>query len=184
MGGKRCDWAEHNDLERDYHDQEWGKPLHDEHLLFELLVLESMQAGLSWLTILKKRETLKQAYDAFDYQKISLYGEDKIAQLLVDPGIIRHNLKIRATINNANRFMDIQKEHGSFDCYIWSFVDRKPIINQWETITDVPASTPLSDEISKELKKKGFKFLGTTTVYAYMQAIGMVNDHLVSCDFR
>ena len=176
----RCDWANHSELEKAYHDEQWGRPVYDDQKLFEFLVLESMQAGLSWSTILKKRETLTQAYDQFDYRKIAEYTQEKQAELLQNPGVIRNSLKVSATINNAKCFLAIQKEFGCFSDYIWSFVD-KPIVNNWGTIAEVPASTELSDRMSKDLKKRGFKFLGTTTVYAYMQAIGLVDDHLTGC---
>lgn len=177
----RCDWANGNELEEKYHDEEWGTAEHNEQKLFEMLILESMQAGLSWSTILKKRVTLTSAYDHFDYRKIAKYDQKKIDSLLEDPGIIRNKLKINATINNAQVFMEIQKEYGSFDQFIWAYVDGQPIKNRWKDIKEVPASTELSDKISKDLKKKGFKFLGTTTVYAFMQATGMVDDHLLYC---
>ncbi|MGX7014361.1 DNA-3-methyladenine glycosylase I [Vagococcus silagei] len=178
---KRCDWAETNELEKIYHDEEWGIPVHDEQQLFEMLVLESMQAGLSWTTILKKRETLRIAYDNFDYQLIANYDEQKIENLLADPGVIRHSLKIKATINNAKAYLKIQDEFGSFNQYLWQYVEGQPQVNHWATIQEVPASTELSDKISKDLKKHGFKFLGTTTVYAFLQATGVVNDHLEYC---
>lgn len=181
MDKKRCDWAKGNGLERSYHDEEWGQEVHDDRKLFEMLILESMQAGLSWATILKKRTTLMEAYDDFDYEKIAKYTQEKIDELLANSGVIRNKLKIQATINNAKVFMEIQKEYGSFNQFIWSYVDSKPIINNWKELKEVPASTELSDKISKELKKKGFKFLGTTTVYAFMQATGIVDDHLIYC---
>lgn len=181
MDKKRCDWAMGNELEQRYHDEEWGQEVHDDRKLFEMLILESMQAGLSWSTILKKRGTLTSAYDAFDYEKIAEYTQEKIDELLENPGIIRNKLKVHATINNAKVFMEIQKEYGSFDAFIWAYVDGKPIKNNWQELKEVPASTELSDKISKDLKKKGFKFLGTTTVYAFMQATGMVDDHLIYC---
>lgn len=181
MGKMRCDWAQGNELEKKYHDEEWGTAEHRDQKLFEMLILESMQAGLSWLTILKKRETLTSAYDQFDYAKIAKYNQEKIDSLLEDPGIIRNKLKINATINNAQVFRQIQEEYGSFDQFIWTYVDGKPIKNCWKDSKEVPASTALSDRISKDLKKKGFKFLGTTTVYAFMQATGMVDDHLMHC---
>lgn len=177
----RCDWANGNELDAKYHDEEWGTPQHEDQKLFEMLTLESMQAGLSWSTILKKRDTLTRAYDQFDYVKIATYSQTKIDSLLEDPGIIRNKLKVNATINNAQVFMKIQEEYGSFDQFIWAYVDGKPIKNHWKDIKEVPASTQLSDKISKELKKKGFKFLGTTTVYAFMQATGIVDDHLTYC---
>jgi len=178
---KRCDWADSNELEKNYHDNEWGKPVHDDRLLFEMLSLEGAQAGLSWSTILAKREGYKELFDNFDIKKVSLYDDKKIKTLLQNPKIIRNKLKINSTINNAKMILKIQKEFGSFDKYIWSFVDNKPIKNSWEKMQDIPASTKLSDTISKDMKKRGFKFIGTTTIYAFMQAIGMVNDHLVYC---
>ncbi|MGH1811308.1 DNA-3-methyladenine glycosylase I [Enterococcus entomosocium] len=177
----RCEWAETNALEKDYHDHEWGVPVHEDKKLFELLVLESMQAGLSWSTILAKRSTLKEAYDDFDYNIICKYTEEKINNLLTDPGVIRNKLKIKSTISNAQSFIKIKSEFGSFDSYIWSFVDNTPQLNSWHSQDEVPASTDLSDLISKELKKRGFKFLGTTSIYAFMQSIGMVNDHVNNC---
>ncbi|MBL1229875.1 DNA-3-methyladenine glycosylase I [Enterococcus sp. BWB1-3] len=177
----RCDWANSNELDKVYHDEEWGQPVHDDQKLFEYLLLESMQAGLSWSTILKKRETLTEAYDQFDYKKIAEYTEDKKEKLLQNPGIIRNKLKVAAAVTNAVQFMEIQKEFGSFDQYIWAFVDYKPLVNHWSSVKEVPASTELSDQISKDLKRRGFKFLGTTTIYAFMQAMGLVDDHLVHC---
>lgn len=181
MEKKRCDWANGSELEEKYHDEEWGTAEHDDRKLFEMLVLESMQAGLSWSTILKKRATMAQAFDQFDYEKIAEYQQEKIDSLLQDSGIIRNKLKIAAAINNAQAFMRIQKEYGSFDRFIWSYVEDQPIRNHWKDIKDVPATTELSDRISKDLKKLGFKFLGTTTVYAFLQATGIVDDHLQSC---
>lgn len=181
MKNNRCDWATKNSLELNYHDNEWGIETHDDTVLFEMLMLESMQAGLSWLTILKKRESIRQAFDAFDYHKIALYNQKKIDQLLANQGIIRHELKIKATITNAQAYLRIQEEYGSFDQFIWSFTQFKVINNRWKTMEEVPAFTELSIKISQELKKKGFKFLGKTTIYAFMQAIGMVDDHLVRC---
>ncbi|NSN13109.1 DNA-3-methyladenine glycosylase I, partial [Enterococcus faecalis] len=158
-----------------YHDDEWGRPVHEEQQLFELLTLESMQAGLSWAIILNKRETLRAAYDAFDYRKIARYDEEKILALLANPGVIRHRLKIQATITNAQFFQEIQAEFGSFDRYLWNFVDQQPIVNHWQRPEEVPASTELSQQISRALKKRGFKFLGATTVYSFLQAAGLVN---------
>ncbi len=178
---KRCDWANSNPLETEHHDKEWGVPIHDDRLLFEMLILESAQSGLSWATILQKREGYLNAFDNFDAHKIVKYTDKKIERLLQDTGIVRNKLKIKATIGNARKFLDIQNEYGSFDTYIWSFVDGKPIKNSWRKLSDVPTSTPASATMSKELKKKGFKFIGPTTCYAYMQAVGMVNDHLTSC---
>lgn len=177
----RCGWCEKDDLYRKYHDEEWGKPVYDDETIFEFLVLESFQAGLSWYTILKKRENFKKAFDEFNYDIIATYSEDKVEDLMNNAGIIRNRLKILATINNAQRFQEVQKEFGSFSKYIWSFVDGKPIVNHPKTLCDVPATTEISDALSKDLKKRGFKFLGSTVVYAHMQATGMVNDHLVDC---
>jgi len=178
---KRCDWANSTPLETKHHDEEWGVPIHDDRLLFEMLILEGAQSGLSWATILQKREGYLKAFDNFDARKITKYTDKKIEQLLQDPGIVRNKLKVNATRENAKRFLEIQKEYGSFDVYIWSFVGGKPINNSWKKRADVPTNTPESDAMSKDLKKKGFKFIGTTTCYAYMQAVGMVNDHMVSC---
>jgi DNA-3-methyladenine glycosylase I len=177
----RCPWCEKDDLYRDYHDNEWGNPIYDDASLFEFLVLETFQAGLSWYTILSKRENFRVAFNQFDYKKIANYQEDKIQELLLNAGIIRNQLKIRATVSNAQAFMSVQEEFGSFSKYIWSFVDGKPIKNNPKTMREVPATTPLSDAISKDLKKRGFKFVGSTVVYAHMQATGMVNDHLEDC---
>jgi DNA-3-methyladenine glycosylase I len=177
----RCAWCEKDDLYREYHDTEWGNPVYDDATLFEFLVLETFQAGLSWYTILKKRENFRNAFDQFDYKKVALYGEDKVATLLQDAGIIRNSLKIKGTISNAIAFMKVQEEFGSFSTYIWNFTGGKPIDNQCKTLRDIPATTPLSDAISKDLKKRGFKFVGSTVVYAHMQATGMVNDHVEGC---
>ncbi len=178
---KRCDWANSNPLETEHHDKEWGVPVHDDRLLFEMLILESAQSGLSWATILQKRKGYLNAFDNFDARKIAKYTDKKIEKLLQDAGIVRHKLKINATIENARLFLGIQNEYGSFDTYIWSFVEGKPVKNSWKKLSDVPTSTPASEAMSKGLKKKGFKFVGPTTCYAYMQAVGMVNDHLTSC---
>jgi len=178
---KRCRWAENSEIERAYHDEQWGVPIHDDRLLFEMLTLESAQAGLSWNTILAKREGYIKAFDNFDLKKVAAYSEKKIEVLLQNPAIIRNKLKVHATVNNANIILDIQKEYGSFDAYIWSFVEDKPIKNSWKEASDVPSSTALSDAMSKAMKKRGFKFVGSTICYAYMQAVGMVNDHLTSC---
>lgn len=180
---KRCDWAK-SELDQMYHDNEWGKPLHDEEKLFEMLILESMQAGLSWSTILAKRESMREAFDQFNYRKIARYDENKLLELMENPGVIRHRKKLEALVHNAQVYQQIQEKYGSFDTFIWDFVAQKPIINHWETISEVPASTPESDRLAKQLKKEGFKFLGTTSVYAFMQSIGMVNDHLMTCVFR
>lgn len=177
----RCRWATKHPLEEAYHDTEWGIPVHDDNKLFEMLTLESAQSGLSWLTILKKREGYQQAFEQFDITKVAQFDEAKIAELLENPNIVRHKQKISATVNNAQKILEIQAEYGSFDNYLWRFVNHQPIVNAWEDEADVPASTPLSDDISKALKKEGIKFFGTTTCYAFMQAVGMVNDHVVSC---
>lgn len=177
----RCSCCEKDDLYRDYHDAEWGNPVYDDATLFEFLVLETFQAGLSWYTILSKRENFRLAFDFFDYTKIAHYQEDKIQELLENDGIIRNQLKIRATVSNAIAFMKVQEEFGSFSNYIWNFTEGKPIENNPKTMKEVPATTQLSDEISKDLKKRGFKFVGSTVVYAHMQATGMVNDHVQDC---
>ena len=180
----RCGWCEKDDLYRAYHDHEWGKPVFDDDTIFEFLVLESFQAGLSWYTILKKRENFKNAFDDFNYEKIAEYTDEKAEELMQNPGIIRNRLKILATVNNAKRFLEVQKEFGTFSEYIWSFVGGKPIINHPKTLKDVPATSEISDALAKDLKKRGFKFLGSTVVYAHMQATGMVNDHLADCWIR
>ena len=177
----RCAWCEKDDLYRKYHDEEWGIPVYDDVTLFEFLTLETFQAGLSWYTVLAKREHFRDAFDNFDYKKIVNYSEDKIEELLLNPGIIRNKLKVHATVSNAVAFMKVQEEFGSFSKYIWGFVDGKPIDNKLQSLKDIPATTPLSDAISKDLKKRGFKFVGSTVVYAHMQATGMVNDHIESC---
>ncbi|MCW5518422.1 DNA-3-methyladenine glycosylase I [Aureitalea sp. L0-47] len=177
----RCAWCGSDPLYIDYHDKEWGVPVMDDATLFEFLILETFQAGLSWITVLRKRENFRRAFDNFDYRKIANYDQEKIDTLLQDTGIIRNKLKVKATVTNAIAFMKIQNEFGSFSKYIWDFVDGKPIINTFEKMTDLPANTLLSDTISKDLKKRGFKFVGTTVVYAHMQATGMVNDHIVDC---
>ena len=177
----RCAWCEKDDLYRNYHDQEWGKPIYDDETIFEFLILESFQAGLSWYTILAKRENFRAAFDQFDYQKIAQYSEDKVEELIQNTGIIRNRLKILATINNAQKFMEVQKEFGSFSKYIWGFVNHEPIVNRPKTLKEVPATTEISDALAKDLKKRGFKFMGSTVVYAHMQATGMVNDHVEDC---
>lgn len=177
----RCGWVTNDPLYIEYHDKEWGVPVYDDRKLFEFLLLEFFQAGLSWLTILKKRENFRKAFDDFDYQKIARYDEKKVQQLLNDKGIIRNKLKVNAAISNAAAFMKVQEELGSFSKYIWRFVDGKPIQNSFRSLKEVPANTPLSDKISKDLKKRGFKFVGTTIIYAHMQATGMVNDHTTAC---
>ncbi len=177
----RCQWCVGVPIYEEYHDQEWGIPVLEDQKLFEFLILETFQAGLSWLTILRKRENFKNAFDAFDYKKVAVYQEDKIQELLQDAGIIRNQLKIRAAVSNANAFIKVQAAFGSFSNYIWKFTNGKPIVNHPKSQKELPASTPLSDEISKDLKKRGFKFVGSTVVYAHMQATGMVNDHVVNC---
>lgn len=177
----RCRWAGDDPVYIDYHDREWGVPVYDDMKLFEFLILESFQAGLSWITILKKRDNFRKAFDNFDYELIAGYGEKEIASLMNDSGIIRNKLKIRAAVNNAKAFIDIQKEFGSFSKYIWSFTGGEPIINNFARPDDVPAKTGLSDTISKDLKDRGFKFVGSTIIYAHMQATGMVNDHTTDC---
>src|SRR5690606_4454409 len=181
---KRCDWVSTDELYINYHDNEWGKPVYDDATIFEFLVLESFQAGLSWITILKKREHFRDAFDQFDYKKIAYYSEEKVDALMQNAGIVRNRLKILATINNAQRFLEVQKEFGTFSAYIWSFVGGKPLVNSFKSIKEVPATTEISDVLSKDLKKRGFKFLGSTVVYAHMQATGMVNDHIVDCICR
>lgn len=178
----RCNWVKlTNPTYVKYHDEEWGVPVYDDETLFEFIVLESAQAGLSWETILNRREGYRAAFDQFDYKKIATYDEAKMAELAQDARIIRNKLKIKATVTNAQAFIKIQEEFGSFSNYMWGFVGGKPIINRFESTADVPASTPLSDQISKDMKKRGFKFFGTTICYAHMQATGMVNDHTVDC---
>jgi DNA-3-methyladenine glycosylase I len=182
MGNKtRCAWCEKDDLYRDYHDNEWGNPVYEDDKLFEFLVLETFQAGLSWYTILKKRDNFRKAFDQFNYKKIAQYGDAEIERLMQDAGIIRNGLKIKGTITNAIAFMETQKEFGSFSNYIWGFTDGKPIDNNPKTLKDVPAVNEISDALSKDLKKRGFKFVGSTIVYAHMQATGMVNDHVEEC---
>ncbi len=176
----RCTWPS-NELAIRYHDEEWGRPVHDDRVFFEFLILEGAQAGLSWDTILKKRENYRGALDDFDYKKIAKYGGKKVAELMKNEGIVRNRLKIESTIDNAKAFLDVQKEFGSFDKYAWRFVGGKPIVNQWDGLKQLPASTPESDALSKDLKKRGFRFVGTTICYAFMQATGLVNDHLTSC---
>ena len=178
---KRCEWTGANELMVAYHDTEWGVPLHDEQKLFEFLVLEGMQAGLSWSTILNKRDNFRAAFHNFEVARVAQYTQADVDRLLGNAGIIRNRLKIAATINNAQRFLEVQSEFGSFDAYIWRFVDGQPIKNAWRSMKEIPPKTPLSDAISKDLLKRGFKFVGSTIVYAHMQATGMVNDHTVEC---
>lgn len=178
---ERCNWSTSSELMIKYHDTEWGVPLHDDQKLFEFLVLEGFQAGLSWQIVLHKREDFRRAFDGFDPVTISVYDEKKLEELAQNKAIIRNKMKIAATVNNAKRFLDIQKEFGSFDKYIWKFVDFKPVVNSFSNVEQIPAKTPLSDKISADLKKRGFKFIGSTVVYAHMQATGMVNDHITNC---
>lgn len=182
MKKTRCGWAPASDqLYTDYHDNEWGKPVFDDNILFEFLVLESFQAGLSWITILRKRENFRKAFDQFDYKKIAKYDDSKTEELVNNAGIIRHRGKIEAAINNAQKFIEIQDEFGSFSDYLWEYVNHTPIKNRFKSLSEIPAKTTLSDQIAKDLKKRGFKFMGSTTVYAYMQAVGLVNDHVADC---
>ena len=177
---QRCPWAG-NDLSIRYHDEEWGVPVHDDQRLFEFLILEGAQAGLSWNTILAKRDRYREVFDGFDPARVATYGSRKIASLLADAGIVRNRLKIASAVDNARAFLAVQAEFGTFDAYIWSFVGGKPKINRWKRMSDVPARTAESDAMSKALKKRGFRFVGSTICYAFMQAVGMVNDHLVTC---
>lgn len=176
----RCSWPS-SELDIAYHDQEWGVPVHDDRVLFEFLILEGAQAGLSWITILKKRGNYRRAFDGFDPRKIAAYDDAKVFTLLADPGIVRNRLKIAATIQNAKAFLAVQKEFGSFDAYVWQFVGGRPKQNRWKSIAEAPAKTPQSDALSKDLLERGFKFVGSTICYAFMQAVGMVNDHTVDC---
>jgi DNA-3-methyladenine glycosylase I len=178
---KRCRWAGTDDLYQHYHDTEWGVPLHDDQALFEFLILEGAQAGLSWITILRKREKYRAAFDGFDAERIARYNSDKISSLLQDAGIVRNRLKIESTVINAQKFLDVKEEFGSFDHFIWQFVDGKPRQNAWRSLSEIPATTSESDAMSKELKRRGFKFVGSTICYAHMQATGMVNDHTTDC---
>lgn len=177
----RCSWSGNDPLYQQYHDEEWGVPAHDDRHLFEMLCLEGAQAGLSWITILRKRAAYRAAFDQFDPELVAGYGQAKVAELLQDATIVRNRLKIAAFIRNAQRFLHTQAEFGTFDAYLWRFVDGAPLINRWQTWRDVPAYTPLSQKLSKDLKQRGFTFVGPTICYAYMQAVGLVNDHLVDC---
>jgi DNA-3-methyladenine glycosylase I len=179
----RCGWCLKDDLYKNYHDTEWGRPIYDDRKIFEFLILETFQAGLSWYSVLSKRENFRQAFDYFDYHLIAAYDEYSVQVLMQNAGIIRNRLKIKAAISNAQAFLNVQREFGSFSTYIWAFVNHKPIINQWKSLTEIPPKTELSDKISQDLKRRGFKFVGSTVVYAHMQATGMVNDHLVDCFF-
>ena len=177
----RCGWCLGDSLYEAYHDKEWGVPLKDDAAIFEFLILDGFQAGLSWITILRKRENFRNALDNFDYRKIADYSEDKLESLMQDSGIIRNRLKIKATVSNAQAFMEVQEEFGSFSAYIWGFVNGSPVQNGWKDLKQVPATTAISDTLSKDLKKRGFKFVGSTVIYAHMQATGMVNDHVTDC---
>jgi DNA-3-methyladenine glycosylase I len=181
MNKTRCTWPGNDELYQRYHDHEWGVPLHDDQKLFEFLILEGAQAGLSWITILRKRENYRAAFDGFDATRIARYDANKIESLLQDAGIVRNRLKVQSTVINAQKFLDVQSEFGSFDKFIWQFVDGKPRQNVWRSLSEIPASTPESDAMSKELKRRGFKFIGSTICYAHMQATGMVNDHTIDC---
>ena len=177
----RCAWVTDDPLYLDYHDTEWGVSVRNDRTLFEFLVLEGAQAGLSWLTILKKREAYREAFDRFDPEKVAQYGEAEIVALLENKGVVRNRLKIRSTVTNAQHFLDVQDAFGSFDAYLWSFVSGEPIVNAWSSLAEVPVTTPESDALSRDLKKRGFKFVGSTIMYAYMQAVSMVNDHTTDC---
>ncbi|MCX7551022.1 DNA-3-methyladenine glycosylase I [Xanthomarina sp. F2636L] len=181
MKNHTCGWCVGDDLYQAYHDLEWGVPVKDDETFFEFLVLETFQAGLSWITILRKRENFRKAFDNFDYKKIANYKQDKIDSLLLDAGIVRNKLKVNGTVTNAKLFMDIQKEFGSFNNYVWKFVNNRPIKNSLQNYKDAPATTAISDALSKDLKKRGFKFVGSTVMYAFMQATGLINDHEVGC---
>ena len=181
---RRCGWAEHNELQRAYHDTEWGVPVHDDRRFFEFLILEGAQAGLAWDTILKKRDGYRAAFAGFDPVKVARFDAATVDKLIANPAIIRNRLKIESAISNARCFLAVQEQFGSFDSYVWQFVGGRPIVNQWRGMGEVPASTVHSDALSKDLKKRGFKFVGTTICYAFMQATGMVHDHLVTCGWR
>ncbi|MBO4232928.1 DNA-3-methyladenine glycosylase I [Riemerella anatipestifer] len=178
---ERCGWVTNDEIYINYHDTEWGEPVFEDKKLFEMLLLEGFQAGLSWITILKKRENFRQAFDDFSYTKIATYNQAKLEELFHNTGIIRNRLKIESSVKNAKAFIKVREEFGTFSQYIWRFVEHQPIKNEFKNLSEVPASTPLSDKISKDLKKRGFKFVGTTIIYAFMQAIGMVNDHVQTC---
>lgn len=180
-GSRRCAWAESSDVMRAYHDTEWGIPSQDDHYLFEMLLLEGAQAGLSWATILNKRDNYRRALDGFDAARIAGYGEAKLAGLMADPGIVRNRLKVAGTVQNAQAFLATQKQHGSFASYLWAWVDGTPVRNRPASTADLPTRTPLSDQLSKDLKRRGFKFVGSTIMYSYLQAVGVINDHLISC---
>lgn len=177
----RCDWADSSEIMGRYHDDEWGVPSHDERHLFEMLILEGAQAGLSWSTILNKRENYRRAFAGFDPRRVSRFGDDKITRLLADPGIVRNRLKVRGTVTNARAVLAIDDEHGSFDAYLWHWVDGRRVVNQPRTMADVPARSELSDRLSKDLKRRGLTFIGSTIVYSFLQAVGVIDDHLVTC---
>lgn len=181
---RRCEWAGPDPIYIDYHDNEWGRPLHDDQKLFEMLTLEGMQAGLAWITVLKKREAFRAAFDGFDPQRVTLYDDAKIEELMANKGIIRHRGKITAAVGNAKAFLEIQEEYGSFDEFIWGYVGYAPIINTPDSMAQLLTSTPLSDKISKDLKKRGFKFVGSTIIYSFMQAVGIVDDHMAWCPWH
>jgi len=177
----RCGWCGSDPLYVDYHDNEWGVPVRDDQTLFEFLILEGAQAGLSWITVLRKRENYRQLFDNFDAQRIARYSDKKLEKLLLNPGIIRNRLKVYGARKNARAFLDVQHRHGSFSAYIWDFVDNQPLQNRWNSMREVPATSPISDQLSKDMKKRGFTFVGSTILYAHMQATGMVNDHITDC---
>jgi len=181
VSAPRCGWAGSDPLYCRYHDEEWGVPLHDDRTLFEFLILEGAQAGLSWITILRKRGAYRQAFAGFEPQLVARFGEAEVAGLLANPGIVRNRLKVGAAVDNARAFLALKEEFGSFDAYLWRFVDGTPVQNAWQSLAQVPASTPLSDQLSRDLKRRGFRFVGSTICYAFMQAVGMVNDHLTDC---
>ncbi len=178
---KRCEWCGTDELYVKYHDEDWGVPVHDDRKHFEMLILEGAQAGLSWITVLRKRENYKKAFDNFDVKKVARYSEKRIEKLLQNTGIIRNKLKVRSAVSNAKAFIEVQNEFGSFDKYIWQFVNNKPIINKWKKLSDMPVTSIESDTLSKDLKKRGFKFVGSTIIYAHMQSIGMINYHTTDC---
>ena len=178
---ERCEWVSDEEIYKSYHDNEWGIPVYDDQKLFEMLILEGAQAGLSWITILKRRENYREAFDHFHVNKVARYDENNIQELLTNEGIIRNKLKVRGTVKNARAFIEVQKEFGSFSSYIWGFIDGDPIVNHWQSIDKVPAETELSKKVSKDLKKRGFTFVGPVIIYSFMQAVGMVNDHTTNC---
>jgi DNA-3-methyladenine glycosylase I len=178
---KRCAWCPDIDIYLAYHDREWGVPVHDDRIQFEFLVLEAAQAGLSWLTVLRKRDAYRAAYEGFDIEKVARFTEKRIAKMLENPGIIRNRLKIESSVNNARRVLEVRREFGSFDAYLWSFVNGKPLQNRWKSMSQLPPKTELSDRISKDLKSRGFRFVGSTIIYSHLQAVGIVNDHTTDC---